>query len=53
MNKQNDKIQVRLCLEGDLLEKANALREYYGIQMYAELVRFLINEQYRNIEGKL
>ena len=46
-----DKVQVRVELEGDLLEKVDALRKFYGVQGYAELVRILVNERYRILQG--
>jgi metal-responsive CopG/Arc/MetJ family transcriptional regulator len=44
-----DKVQVRVEFEGELLEKVDALKKYYGVQSYAELVRVLINEQSRQL----
>ena len=48
---EKDKVQVRVELEGELLEKVDALRKYYGIQGYAELVRVLVNERYRKLNS--
>lgn len=48
---KKDSIQVRVCLEGELLQKANVLKKYYGLECYSELVRILLNDQYRNIEA--
>lgn len=46
-------IQVRVCLNGELLQKANTLKKYYGLEHYSELVRILLNDRYRNIEARL
>ena len=40
---------VKLEFEADLLEKANALKKYYGVQSNAELVRVLVNERARQL----
>lgn len=48
---EKDNIQVRVCLDGELLQKANALKKYYGLECYSELVRILLNDRYRNIEA--
>ncbi|MGF3573541.1 MAG: hypothetical protein ACQXXG_09015 [Candidatus Bathyarchaeia archaeon] len=47
---EKDNIQVRVCLEGELLQKANTLKKYYGLECYSELVRILLNDRYRTIE---
>ncbi len=49
---EKEKIQVRVELEGDLLDKVNTLKKFYGIESYAELVRLLLNERYRNLENQ-
>lgn len=49
---EREKVQVRVELEGDLLEKVDALRKFYGVQGYAELVRILVNERYRLLKEK-
>ncbi|MCX8151385.1 MAG: hypothetical protein N3D85_07815 [Candidatus Bathyarchaeota archaeon] len=48
---EKDNVQVRVRLDGELLQKANTLKKYYGIECYSELVRILLNDQYRNIEA--
>jgi metal-responsive CopG/Arc/MetJ family transcriptional regulator len=48
---EREKVQVRVELEGDLLEKFDALRKFYGVQGYAELVRILVNERHRLLQG--
>ena len=47
---EKDKVQVRVQVEGDLLEKFDALRSFYGVQGYAELVRIIVNERYRLLQ---
>lgn len=49
---EKETIQVRVELEGELLDKVNALKKFYGVESYAELVRILLNECYRNLECK-
>jgi len=51
MKAEKDNIQVRVCLDGELLQKANTLKKFYGLECYSELVRILINDQYRNTEA--
>ena len=46
-----DRIQVRLELEGELLDRVNELKKFYGVESYAELLRILLNERYRNLEN--
>jgi hypothetical protein len=48
---EKEKVQVRVELEGELLSKVDALRDFYGVQGYAELVRILVNERYRILKG--
>ncbi len=40
---------VKLVFEGDILDKVNALKKYYGVQSSAELVRVLVNERARQL----
>jgi hypothetical protein len=40
---------VKLEFEDDLLEKVNALKNYYDVQSNAELVRVLVNENMRQL----
>lgn len=47
--KERETIQVRVLLEGELLEKVEAIRKYYGLVHYADLVRLLFNEKYNQL----
>jgi metal-responsive CopG/Arc/MetJ family transcriptional regulator len=47
-----EKIQVRVELEGELLEKVEVLKKYYGVQSYTELIRVLVNEQARQLNAE-
>ncbi len=40
---------VKLVFEGDILDKVNALKKYYGIQNDVELVRVLVNKRARQL----
>jgi len=46
-----DKLQVRVEFETDLLKKFNALRKYFGVEGGADLVRFLVNDKHRQVFG--
>jgi hypothetical protein len=37
--------KAKLKIEPDLLEKANALKKYYGIQNNNELIKILVTEK--------
>jgi hypothetical protein len=42
--------QVRVEFEGDLQEMVLALKEYYGIKNNADLIRFLVTIQARQLK---
>ena len=44
-------IRIRLDLEGDWEKKFKAIKEHLGISQNTEVVRSLINEKARNLEG--
>jgi hypothetical protein len=46
---KNSATQVSTELEGDLKEKFEALKKYYGIHNDAELVKVLVNEKARQL----
>lgn len=45
-------VNVNLPLKGKLLEKANQLKENYGLETYTELIRVLITERHKLIFGE-
>ncbi len=49
---RDESIQVRVELEGELLKKTDKIREYYGVERYADLVRLLLTEKYRQISNE-
>jgi hypothetical protein len=55
MGKKEEKISLRLELEGLLYKRFLALKDYYGVTAYAELCRTLINVKFIELvkEGKI
>ncbi len=49
---EKEKIHVRVKFEGELLDRVNELKKFYGVESYAELLRILLNERYRNLESR-
>jgi hypothetical protein len=49
---EEETIQVRVELEGDLLKKAKDLRKFYGVERYADLVRLILTEKHREISNE-
>lgn len=41
---QEKVVNVNIPLKGRLLEKANGLKDHYGIESYTELMRLIIND---------
>ncbi len=46
-----DVTQVSVEVEGDLKRKVDALKNYYGIQSSAELIRVLVNEKAKQLNA--
>jgi hypothetical protein len=44
--KEGFELQLRVPLQGDLLEKFNALKQKYGVENNTEVVRILLNRIY-------
>lgn len=44
------KIELRVTLEQEFIEKIEKLKIYYGIKNRTELIRVLITEKYREIQ---
>ncbi|MEM2942117.1 MAG: hypothetical protein QXT81_01705 [Candidatus Bathyarchaeia archaeon] len=40
------KIEIRMSIEGKLAERLNALKDYYQVENYTDLIRFLITRAY-------
>ncbi|GAG14864.1 unnamed protein product [marine sediment metagenome] len=51
------KVEIRVSLEEEFIEKIEHIKNYYGIKNTTELIRFLITKKYRevtrNINGKI
>ncbi|MGD6850717.1 MAG: hypothetical protein ACQCN6_01500 [Candidatus Bathyarchaeia archaeon] len=45
-----DKSGVKVVFEGEMLEKVNALKSYYGVQSNAELIRILVKDRARQLK---
>jgi len=48
-NREPNQYQVRLKLQGRDAQKFYVIKERFGLKTNAEVVRFLINEEYRRI----
>ena len=46
----SDTINIRLELEGDMAEKFKAIKEKMGIENNTEVVRVLINSEFKEIQ---
>lgn len=44
------KLTVRVDLEGEILDKFEALQKRYGVKSAAEVVRILITQAYENFQ---
>ncbi len=47
-----EKISIRLDLEGEEIEKLEAVKRALGLKHYTEVIRALISEKYREILEK-
>jgi hypothetical protein len=47
-----EKMNVRVEFEGDLLKKLDALKAYYGVENYTDLIRLLVNDKHRQLFPK-
>lgn len=45
------KVELRVSLEKEFLEKIEKLKIYYGTKNTTELIRVLISEKYREIKS--
>jgi hypothetical protein len=48
---KNGRLQIRAKFEGKSLDKLEALKNHYGVQSDAELVRVLVNEKARQLNA--
>ena len=48
---QEDVVEVRAVLTGESAKKAKRLKETYGVKKYAELVRILVENEYKSKYG--
>ncbi|MHA1284553.1 MAG: ribbon-helix-helix protein, CopG family [Promethearchaeota archaeon] len=46
-----NKKELRVSLDDDLIKKLTKIKEYYGIKNTTEIIRLLITEKFRSIEG--
>jgi hypothetical protein len=47
-----EKNELRVHLEREFFERLDIISEYYGIQSRTEIMRFLINKEFRAITEK-
>lgn len=52
MSKKEDEKELRTWLEKEFFDKLDKIKTYYGIKNTTEMVRYLINEKYRELYGK-
>jgi hypothetical protein len=45
-------MNVRVEFEGNLLKKLNALKGYYGVENYTDLIRLLVSDKHKQIFPK-
>jgi len=45
-------MNVRVEFEGALLKKLDALKAYYGIENYTDLMRFLVSDKHKQLFPK-
>ena len=45
-------LNVRVEFEGDLLKKLDALKGYFGVQNYTDLIRLLVKDKHRLVFPK-
>lgn len=45
-------MNVRVEFEGTLLKKLDALKKYYGIENYTDLMRLLVQDKHRELFPK-
>ena len=48
---KNKSIRINMTFEGELAQRLEKIREYYGIQAYTDLIRFLITKYYEELTG--
>lgn len=41
--------ELRISMENDFFNKLEIIKEFYGIKNSTEIIRFMINEKYREI----
>ena len=46
------KVEIRVSLEEEFIEKIERLKSYYGIKNNTELIRLIITEKYRDISNE-
>jgi hypothetical protein len=47
--KEKDKIRIGLTLEGEMLKRFLAIKNKWGIESNADVIRFLITQEYEKI----
>lgn len=46
----DDLLTIRVDLKGKVKERFLLIREFHGIEAYAELIRVMINAEYRRVK---
>jgi hypothetical protein len=50
MGDEKKKIEIRMTFEGELAKRLNAVKEYYQVENYTDLIRFLITRNYEELK---
>jgi hypothetical protein len=50
MGDEQKKIEIRMTFEGELAKRLNAVKEYYQVENYTDLIRFLITRNYEELK---
>jgi hypothetical protein len=46
------KMNVRVEFEGEILQRLDCLKAYYGVENYTDLIRILVNDKHRQLFPK-
>jgi hypothetical protein len=49
MNKDKSRARIGLTLEGEMLKRFQAVKHKWGIESNADVIRFLITQEYERI----
>jgi hypothetical protein len=50
MSQQEEKIEIRMTIEGELAKRLRAIKNYLQLETFTDTIRSLITEKYERIE---